>query len=74
MYKGLLESIGEETKTPRDAPIVDFMKWLVNELATVNDCMIVGREYASFESIRSFAQALEECGCDHLEKFEVKDP
>lgn len=74
VYKGLLESVGEETEMPRDPPIVDFMEWLSNELATVNDYMTVGREYASFEFIRSFAQVLEECGCDHLEKFEVNDP
>jgi hypothetical protein len=36
--------------------------------------MTVGREYASFVSLRAFAQALEECGRDHLEKLEMKDP
>jgi hypothetical protein len=35
--------------------------------------MTVGREYASLESVRAFTQVLEEVGCDHLEKFEVKD-
>ena len=36
--------------------------------------MTVGREYASFILLCDFAQALEECGCDHLENFEIKDP
>ena len=66
VYKDLLESFGEETEAPSDAPVVDFMEWLANELATVSEYMTIGRDYASFVSIRSFAQALEECGCDHL--------
>ena len=74
MYKDLIESMGEESEAPRDAPIVDFMEWLANELATVSDYMTVGQEYASFVSLRAFAQDLEECGCDHLDKFEIKDP
>ena len=73
MYKDLIESIGEESKAPRDAPIVDFMEWLVNELATMSDYMTIRREYTSFISLRAFAQTLEECGCDHLEKFKIKD-
>ena len=74
VYKELIQSVGEETEVPSDAPIVDFMEWLANELATVSDYMTVGREYASFVSLRAFAQALEECGCDHLNQFEIKDP
>ena len=35
--------------------------------------MTTGREYASFISLHAFAQALEECGCDHLDKLEIKD-
>ena len=66
--------MGEETEAPSDAPVVDFMEWLANELATVSDYMTVGWEYASFVSLRAFAQALEECRCDHLEKFKIKDP
>ena len=66
VYKDLLESFGEETEAPSDAPVVDFMEWLANELATVSEYMTIGRDYASFVSIRAFAQALEECGCDHL--------
>jgi len=58
--------VGEEMELPSNAPIVDFMEWLVNELATLSD-MTIGREYASFVSLHAFAQALEECGCDHLE-------
>jgi hypothetical protein len=46
---------------------------MANELATINHYMTVGREYASLESVRAFTQVLEEVGCDHLEKFEVKD-
>jgi hypothetical protein len=49
------------------------MEWLANELATVSDYMTTGCKYALFESIRAFAQALEKCGCDHLEKFEIDD-
>lgn len=74
MYKDLLESVGEEIEAPREAHVVDVMECLANELATVSEYMTIGQEYASFESIHAFAQALEECGCDHLEKFEVKEP
>ena len=74
VYKDLLESIGEETETPSDALVIDFMEWLANELATVSEYMMIGWDYASFVSIHAFAQALEECGCDHLEKFEINDP
>ena len=49
------------------------MEWLVNELATMSNYMTFRREYASFVSLRAFAQALEECGCEHLEKFKIKD-
>ena len=59
---------------PSDARVVDFMEWLANELATISYYMAIGQECASFISIRAFAQALEECGCDHLDKVEVKDP
>jgi hypothetical protein len=40
----------------------------------MSDYMTIGQEYASFVSLRALAQALEECGCDHLKKFEIKDP
>ena len=43
-------------------------------LATVSDYMTIGREYTSFISLCAFSLALEECGCDHLDKFEIKDP
>lgn len=66
VYRDLLESVSEETEAPRNAPIADFMEWLANKLATVSDYMTIRQEYASFESIRAFAQALEEYGCDHL--------
>jgi hypothetical protein len=74
VYKDLIESVGEELEVPREVSVVDFMEWLANELATMNDYMTTGREYASFVSLRAFARALEECRCDHLEKFEIKDP
>jgi hypothetical protein len=74
VYKDLIESVGEESEVPHEAPVVDFMEWLVNELTTVSDYMTIGQGYASFVSLRAFAQALEECGCDHLDKFEIKDP
>jgi len=74
VYKDLLESVGEETEAPSDAPVIDFMEWLANELATVCKYMMIGRDYASFVSIHAFAQAREECGCNHLEKFEINDP
>ena len=66
--------MGKEAKAPSDAPIVDFMEWLTNELATMSDYMTIRREYASFVSLHAFAQALEKCRCDHLDKFEIKDP
>lgn len=74
VYKELTQSVGEETEAPSDAPVVDFMDWLANELATLGDHMAVGREYASMISLRSFAQALAESGCDHIDKVEIKDP
>lgn len=55
MYKDLLESVGEESEAPHDMPIVDFMEWLANELATLSDYMTVGPEYASFVSLYAFA-------------------
>jgi hypothetical protein len=73
MYRDLIESVGEETEAPRNMPIVDFMEWLANELGTMNDNITIGWECASFVLLHAFAQALEECGCDHLEKFEIKD-
>ena len=54
MHTELIESVGEESKAPRDAPIIDFMEWLANELATVSDYMTIGREYTSFISLRAF--------------------
>jgi hypothetical protein len=36
------------------------MEWLASELATVNDYMTIGQEYAPFVSLHAFAQALEE--------------
>jgi len=59
--------VGEETEAPSDVPVVDFMEWLANELATVSDYMTIGREYASVVSLCAFAQALKECECDHLD-------
>jgi hypothetical protein len=73
MYKDLLESVGEETEAPHEIHVIDVMECLANVLATVSKYMTIRQDYASFESIRTFAQALEECRCDHLEKFEVKD-
>ena len=35
MYKDLMESVGEDSEVPHDAPVVDFMEWLANELATM---------------------------------------
>ena len=42
VYKELIQSVGKEAKAPSDAPIVDFMEWLTNELATMSDYMTVG--------------------------------
>ena len=55
VYKVLILSMGKEAEAPSDTPIVDFMEWLANELATVGDYMTVRREYASFVSFRAFA-------------------
>ena len=73
VYKDLLKSVGEETEAPHDALVIDFMEWLANELATLREYMTIGRDYASFVSIHAFAQALEECRCDHFEKFKIND-
>ena len=62
MYKDLIESMGKESEAPRDALVADFMEWLANELATMSDYMTIRREYTSFISLRTFTQALEECG------------
>lgn len=59
---------------PHDVPVVDFMEWLANELATLSDHMAVGREYASMISLRTFATDLTECGCDHIDKVQIKEP
>jgi hypothetical protein len=42
VYKDLIESMGGESEAPHDAPVVDFMEWLANEMATVNDYMTIG--------------------------------
>jgi hypothetical protein len=55
VYKDLTESVGEESEVPREAPVVDFMEWLANELTTVSDYMTIGEDYASFVSLRAFA-------------------
>jgi hypothetical protein len=34
--------MGKELEAPRDAPIIEFMEWLVNELAAMNGHMTVG--------------------------------
>jgi len=70
VYKDLIEGVGEEVEAPSDTPVVDFKEWLANKIATMNDNKTIGREYASFVLLRAFAQALEECGCDHLEKIQ----
>jgi hypothetical protein len=41
MYKDLIESVGEESEAPRDAPVVDFMEWLENELAIMSNHMTI---------------------------------
>jgi len=74
IYKEMIQSVDEETELPRDAPIANFMGWLVDELATLSDHTAIGREYASMISLRAFAQALTECGCDHVGGVEIKDP
>jgi len=74
IYKEMIQSVGEEKELPRDAPIVDFMGWLADELATLSDHMAIGREYVSMISLRAFAQALTECDCDHVGGVEIKDP
>ena len=48
IYKDLIESMGEESEAPLDAPVVDFVEWLANELATANDYITIGWEYALF--------------------------
>ena len=55
VYKELIESVGVELEVPHDAPVVDFMEWLSNEMATVSDYMTIGQEYASFVLLRAFA-------------------
>ena len=54
MYKDLIESVGEESEAPRDAPIVDFMEWLANELATMSDYKTIEQEYTSFILLHAF--------------------
>ena len=56
IYKEMIQSsVDDETELPRDAPIVNFMGWLADELATLSDHMAVGREYASMISLHAFA-------------------
>lgn len=72
-YQDLLMSVGEETETLRDILVVDFLTWLANELAIVGNHMAVGKDYSSMESLRAFAQALKDKGCDHFDKVEVQE-
>lgn len=74
VYKELIQSVGEEMEAPRNAPVVDFMDLLANELATLSDYMAVGREYASMILLHAFAQALAKSGCDHINKVKIEDP
>jgi hypothetical protein len=74
VYKELIENVGEETEAPSNALVIDFMEWLENELAIMSNYMTIGQEYASFVSLHAFAQALEECGCDHLKKIQDQGP
>lgn len=54
-YKDLILSVGVEAEPPVDAPTGGFLSWLAAELRTVADLMVVGREYASMESLRAFS-------------------
>jgi len=45
VYKELIQSAGQEAEAPSAAPIVDFMGWLANKLATLSEHMAVGQEY-----------------------------
>jgi predicted nucleic acid-binding Zn-ribbon protein len=36
IYWDLIESVDEESEAPHDVPIVEFMEWLMNELAVMN--------------------------------------
>lgn len=74
IYKEMIQSVGEEPKTPRDAPIVDFMGWRAGELAALGDHLMVGWEYASMISLHAFATSLTECVCDHINKVKIKGP
>ena len=73
VYKELIQSVGEETEMPRDTSIVDFMDWLANELVTLSDHMAIEREYASMILLHAFAQALTDCGWDHIDQVKIKD-
>ena len=52
--------MGVETEAPKETVVSSFMPWLANELATLENHMTVGREYASMISLGAFAKALED--------------
>lgn len=74
IYKEMIQSVSKELETPHNMPVVDFMGWLAGELAALGDHMMVGQEYVSMILLRAFATSLAECGCDHIDKVEIKGP
>lgn len=66
LYQDLLLSVGEDADAPQDVQLSEFLRWLSGELMVLGEHMSVGRDYASMESLRAFAQAVTETGCDHL--------
>jgi hypothetical protein len=65
--------MGVETEALEETVVSSFMPRLANELATLENHMTVGREYASIISLQAFAKALENGKCDHFNKVEIRD-
>lgn len=73
-YLQLLMGAGEEADSPKNISVNDdSLAWLANELDILGDHMAIGREYASIESLRAFAQSMIDSGCKHFGSMAVKE-
>jgi hypothetical protein len=72
-YLQLLMGAGEEADSPKNISVNDSLAWLANELDILGDHMAIGREYASIESLRAFAQSIIDSGCKHFGSMAVKE-
>lgn len=72
-YKDVLMGVGEEAEPPIDIPVARFLTCLSTELRTLTDHMVIGRDYATMESLRAYSQVLQDASCEHFTEVEVKE-